>query len=153
SMNPVSHRELGDVLELHEKATVYADEAVGGPALLQMRNRDAHQVSATVGGVQPHIIPFGFHPAHLLTGDKPRAPRNLNRDRGGRVVVRRIWVVRRTPECTPEGSTQTCAGYRFEQVVACSDLEGSNRVLLEGRNENDGGRRGELAQHVAQLDA
>ena len=151
-MNPVSHRELGDVLELHEKATVYADEPVGGPAFLQMRNRDAHQVSAAVGGVQPHIIPFGFHPAHLLTWDKSRTPGYLNRDRGGRVVWR-IWLLRRAPERTLECSAQTCARHGFEQVVARSYVEGTNRILLKGRNENDGRGSGEPGKDIAQLDA
>jgi hypothetical protein len=87
-MNTISHRELGDVLELHEKASVYADEPVGRPTFLQVRNRHAQQVSAAVGGVQSHVIPLGFYPAHLLAGDQPRASRRLNRDRGERVVVR-----------------------------------------------------------------
>jgi hypothetical protein len=152
-MNAVSHREFCDVLDLHEKATVYPDEAVGRPTFLQVRNRHAQQVSAAVGCVQPHVIPLGFYPAHLLTRDKPRAPGCLNRDRGERVVVRRIRVIGRASERPPEGGAQPRARYRLEQVVARSDLEGANRVFLEGRNEDDSRGRGEPAQDIAQLDA
>jgi hypothetical protein len=152
-MNTISHREFGDVLKLHEKAAVYADEPVGRPTFLQVRNRHADQVGAAVGCVQPHIIPLGFHPAHLLTGDNSRSPGCLNTDRGEWVRVRRILVIRRAPEGTPEGGAQTCARYRLEQVVARSDLEGANRVLLEGRNEDDSRGCGEPAENIAQLDA
>ena len=152
-MNTISHRELGDVLELHEKATVYPDEPVGRPTFLQMRNGHAQQVGAAVRCVQPHVIPLGFYPAHLLTRDKPRASRCLNRDRGERVNVLRIRVIRRAPERTPEGGAQACARYRFEQVVARSELEGTNRVFLKGRNEDDSRGRGEPAEDIAQLDA
>jgi len=116
-------------------------------------NRHPHQVSASVGCAQPHIIPLGFYPAYLLTGDKSRAPGHLDRDRGEWVVVRRVRVIRRAPECTPECSTQTSARHRFKQVVARSYLKGTNRVFLKGRNENDSGGCGEPTQHIAQLDA
>jgi hypothetical protein len=87
-MNAISHREFGDLLELHEKAAVYTDEPVDRPSFRQVRNRHAHQVSTIVGRVQAHIIPLSFYPAHLLTGDKSGAPGYLGRDRGEGVVVR-----------------------------------------------------------------
>src|SRR5271165_2971817 len=152
-MNAVSHREFGDVPDLHKKATVRAKEPVWRPPLRQVRNRHAHQVSAAVDCVQPHVVALGFCPAHLLAGDKPGAPGYLDGNRGGRVVVRRFPLIRRVPESAPEGSAQACTRYRFEQVVACSDVEGANGVFLKGSDENDSRGRGEPAQDVAQLDA
>src|SRR5258708_24777922 len=152
-MNTISHREFGDVLDLHKKATVYADEPVCRPPFRQVRNWHAHQVSATVGCVQPHIIPLGFYPEYLLARDQSRAPGYLNRDPRRRVVARQVWLIRRAPEGTPEGSTQTFTRHRLKQVVARSNFEGTNRVLLKGRNENDSRRRGEPAQYIAQFDA
>jgi hypothetical protein len=152
-MNAINHREFGDVLELHEKATVYTDEPVGRPTFLQVGNRHAQEMGATVGCVQPHVIPLGLYPAHLITGDKSRASGCLDRDRGERVVVRRIRMIRRASERTPKGGAQACARYRFEQIVARSDLEGANRVLLEGGDENDSRGSGEPAQDITEFDS
>ncbi len=124
------------------------------PPFLQVGNRHPHQMAVAVRRVHPHIVPLGLHPAHLVAGDEPGAPGGLDGDHAGQIVILRwIGLVGRVPERASEGGPQPGPRHWLQQVVARPDFEGANCVLLIGRDEDDGRRRGELAQHASQLDA
>jgi len=61
--------------------TVDPDKAVLGPAFLEGGDRDAHQVGAAVGGVQPGIVAVRLHPVYVAAMHKPGHAGELDRER------------------------------------------------------------------------
>src|SRR5580693_1928371 len=169
-MTPANGRELGNMFERYEIATMYPDKPKIFPHLSQTRDGHPDQMSFAVFHMKPHVVALRLDPAHRLTRHEPGPAAGLHRDGRGRVVVgvspadppgaepryvaRAVPARHRAPACqrTVKRGAQSGARHGLEQVVACTHVERAHRVLLVGCDDDHRRRLGELAEHTGYLE-
>ena len=122
------------------------DEARAGPVLLELGQRDPHQV-AVVGGVQPGVVTLGLDVADL--GDRHEAGDAASLD--GHLLLGVLGA--RGGQDPAYGLGQTLGAHRLEHVVDGVELERVHGVLVVGGDEHGGRRRPEAGEDLAELDA